>query len=391
METDGSVKESKYKKVLYIIVCLIVVLVIGICCVYKKSSIDSNLNKIQQRQSYNIIYGKWEVVRSSSQLGEKYDYIKGQNLDKGESNDTSKLIGTYINITPEYIEYEKDGEIIRFEHYEIMQRIDTKLDLLELIYYKVNREGNFIEWAKKMLENKSYYSITGLIFDHPFDPSSIIVNDFTVIDDQTLIAHNYNNTVELRRVEHIQDAEIYYQHPSSTYNQKKVRSKAILGNKHYIEEEIDNVNSNRNPMEYLAIYGKWKVKKIITHSNQIYMKEKEIKRLIGTDVEMDEGWIKVNGRVVSTNYKAQINVIPILSKEQVYMEGHPTLNELGINGDYFIYIEIISGKDNEVYNEPFRKIYIKDKETIIVEEEGYYLELQKINDPKDINSFYEFG
>lgn len=175
------------------------------------------------------------------------------------------------------------------------------------------------------------------------------------------------------------------------YKQKTVESKAQLGKIDYVEEYKEELETKINYYTYLPTYGSWEVTKIAGRSEQAYMKEEEINKLIGTDIKLHQRYIKINGKLVAEDYKVKIDTIPILIEDQVHMKGFPSLKELGITEDYFVFIEIVSDKDNEVYREPLRKFYVKNADTLIVEEQGYYLELKKVKEPKDLYNFYEFG
>ena len=406
MGMDGNMKKQR-------LVSLIIILVIGIGLIYllhqaaNKIIVASNSEEYQgsevdleqkiqsqERESYNIVYGEWEVVRSSRQDGEKYDYVKGQDLTEID-NDTAYLIGTHVTITPEYIEYKKDEEVYRYDTTQIEHRVDTKLDLLELFYYKVNRLANHIDWVKEAIDGKEYYDISGVCFEHPdnfpLSAPKIIVVDFVIVDDQTLIAYSLNNNaVKLKRVAYMENAETYYHQPRISYSQKKICSKAKLGKIGFVEENAGELDQRMNKLYYLAIYGEWEVSKIVAHCDDVCMNKQEINKLIGTDIKIDENWVKINGKIVAKNYETKIDVIPILSENQIYIEGYPTLNELGIKEEYFVYIEIMSCDEEEVYTEPFSKFYVKDETTLIVEEQGYYLELKKVSEPLRSEAFYEF-
>ena len=347
-----------------------------------------------QRQPYNMIYGKWEVVRSTHQGIKKYDYAKGDSSLKKATNETADMIGVVVTITPDYIMYEKDGEIICLEQDNYEHRVDVRLDFVELFYYRTNREANFIKWVKEDLESKPYFSITwGKCGDDIDKMPNIVVDGFIVVDDETLIADaiKCESTVKLKRLEHMRDSAYYYQYPGMIYNEETIQSKAKLGKVNYIEEDTTMLDKRDGGYVYLPTYGEWEVNKILAKSNNACISKKEISKLIGTHIKMDRNWMMTNGQIVAKYYKTKIDIIPILSRTQTHMKGHPELSKLGITGDYFVFIEVISAEGELFYREPLRKFYIKDEDTIIVEEQGYYLELKRISQPDNLNYFYEFA
>ena len=130
------------------------------------------------------------------------------------------------------------------------------------------------------------------------------------------------------------------------------------------------------------------VKIISRPKNENNKQKQEVENFIGTSISLGQGFVKINDVCVTSNPFYKVTTIPILGdKKQTYIEGLPPIKKLGIKGRYFSFIQIESALKGEIYDEIFSNFYLKDKNTLIMQKYGYYIEMKRTDilseDPDD--------
>lgn len=109
--------------------------------------------------------------------------------------------------------------------------------------------------------------------------------------------------------------------------------------------------------------------------------EEGAERNIGKKVTYLPDTISIDNNVIIKNPRYDIAVVPVIDTDRSYIEKMPTLKDLGIKGEYFVYVVVPSDRLDHLFGEDF---YVKDNETLIVSYEDVYYELKRI-------SFYEYS
>ncbi len=116
----------------------------------------------------------------------------------------------------------------------------------------------------------------------------------------------------------------------------------------------------------------------------------EKSNLIGTEITMLPEKVIVGNEVVTNFPMYQISIIPIISKTQAYIKDLPAINELNIKGNFFAFVEVEDFYEGLNSDFPFNSFYVMDDETLIAEQDGYYVELKRIEYIDDLEYRMEF-
>lgn len=131
---------------------------------------------------------------------------------------------------------------------------------------------------------------------------------------------------------------------------------------------------------YKIFYGEWEATQKIGENYRFG--GKDISDIIGTKLFFD-GWncnYYFNGEEVNINYpEYKITIIP-LNENTTYIPYMPTLNEMGIKGNYVTIFTIVGGEDTY--------FFIKDDETLIMFYKDTYVELKRKNYTPGHETFY---
>lgn len=149
--------------------------------------------------------------------------------------------------------------------------------------------------------------------------------------------------------------------------------------------------SHYNNLSYKIFYGKWKATKIIEDPRKQGIKaDKNISNLIGTEITMLPEKVIVGNEVVTNYPMYQISIIPIFSETQAYIKDLPPINEVNIKGNFFAFVDVEDFYEVLNSDFPFNSFYVVDDETLVAEQDGYYVELKCIEYIDDVEYRIEF-
>ena len=137
-------------------------------------------------------------------------------------------------------------------------------------------------------------------------------------------------------------------------------------------------NSINNDTEYKLFFGEWEVSKIVGQHQTLLVDINKAKRYLGKKVLFLQEKISFDNQVKITNPKYDLAVVPIINQDKSYIEKMPSLKEIGINGEYFIYVYV------NMYQENYSsflgdEFYIKDDKTLVAFYNDVYYELKRVS------------
>lgn len=185
------------------------------------------------------------------------------------------------------------------------------------------------------------------------------------------------------------------------YNIKTYDSNQTLKNKYITEgtkeynnkikedgKKDNNSSYNENKYkdtEYKMFYGEWEVSKIIGEHKTLPVDIEEAKTNIGKRITYQQDKIIYEGQEERKDPLYNYSIIPVKNPIRSYILKMPTLEEIGIKGEYFVFVWIRSPMELKGFlgNE----FYIKDDNTLIVSYYDVYYELKRISYIED----HEYG
>lgn len=100
----------------------------------------------------------------------------------------------------------------------------------------------------------------------------------------------------------------------------------------------EDYEDRKKDMEYKLL---WEVTEVFGLNNNMFTDMETAKKLIGTEIEYNKEIIRVNGVEVLKNPGYHFAIIPIIPYTyQQYIGRMPSLGEISITGNYFVYVYI---------------------------------------------------
>lgn len=324
------------------------------------------VNYVKDPSTGNILRGMGERVDGVME----YTYSEFNSARYSEvANSIANMVGNKMIFMPEYIKCN--------EAYVTTKPIYTTY-IHPTSKYMRNVYQENMQWDELSYKSpkEPYYVCVSVDFQLQRNQDvEGACTDFMLIDDDTMLGDIIGRKVKLKRISHIENVEDKY-----IYNPDE-----------QIEDIAINLNEKPNyNMGYKMFYGKWKANKILA-SPEIIDKDSDIavKELLGDELNILRDEIQINGKLITGHPMYRISIIPLVSDNQIYIKGLPSIAELGIKAKYFIFVEVESMYAHEDYKAPLNKFYIKDDETLIAEERGYYLELKRSEYIEDVEVVME--
>lgn len=134
---------------------------------------------------------------------------------------------------------------------------------------------------------------------------------------------------------------------------------------------------------YKLFFGEWEVTKIIAE-HQRFGGDENAEDLLGTVFYYNHDIMKKDDLIISNAPIYRYYVLPASNAR--FLQGMPLPSEIGINGDFWVYIEI---KTEDIFQEG-TSFYIKDDETLIFYDNNVFYEVKrKSYIEQDISVEYE--
>ena len=103
---------------------------------------------------------------------------------------------------------------------------------------------------------------------------------------------------------------------------------------------VENESAEKDPFidkSYKLFYGEWEITEIYAEHERLGA-QWDAEELIGTKIYMDYEKIEINGKTEVIDPEYRISILP--TSIEYYIPYMPTLEELGIQGDYFIHVRV---------------------------------------------------
>jgi hypothetical protein len=130
--------------------------------------------------------------------------------------------------------------------------------------------------------------------------------------------------------------------------------------------------------EYKLFFGEWKVEKIIGQHYEPSCTMEAAEEIIGKRISYSVDSIKNDGIEVVKMPVYNYHILPV-SPDKSYVEKMPTLQEIGISGNYFVYVYADYSIIDQGFDAIGNEFYIKDDTTLIMLEWDYYYELKRVS------------
>lgn len=142
--------------------------------------------------------------------------------------------------------------------------------------------------------------------------------------------------------------------------------------------DINNSDSTTaKDTEYKLFYGEWKVNKILGKHLTLSVETEIAEKILGKRITYSIDSVKNDDieKVINPNYNYAI--VPI-TQNKTYVEKMPSLQQLGIDGEYFVYVYVYNttGQGDDILGTEF---YIKDDSTLVMLYNDVYYELKRIS------------
>jgi hypothetical protein len=159
-------------------------------------------------------------------------------------------------------------------------------------------------------------------------------------------------------------------------NNNLAESKYLEQDNPFLEKDVGNT---RVDYGYKMLYGKWLVENKVGESYRLDIQD--ISDVIGKMFKFSREKVNLyyNGQEIEIEFPEYDIVIIPLDEQTTYFPYMPTMNKLGINGNY---VTIFSIKGYDTY------FILKDDESLIMFYKDAYLELKRIEHEDGYNSFY---
>jgi len=190
---------------------------------------------------------------------------------------------------------------------------------------------------------------------------------------------NNNEGHSYEKVERERDSILYNEVVSNDNHENLlVASNEEKGNQ--AEEDFEGKKSAVEcDSTYKIFYGEWEIISVLGE-NQRFGADDNSLDIIGYTFYMDSTILKINNEIISSNPCYSVKIIPTSVKS--YFKMMPTIDELGIVGEYYCYVESYPDKE---FNSPIGAVqfFVKDDTTIIIfTRNAYYEVIRKEYIPK---------
>lgn len=129
--------------------------------------------------------------------------------------------------------------------------------------------------------------------------------------------------------------------------------------------------------EYKMFYGEWEVAEVLGRHQKEPLEMEIAEELIGNSIAFYREEILIDGIQVVKDPGYHFTIIPVIPDKK-YIRYMPSLKEIGITGNYFIYVYIYNVFDQtgDLFGAEF---YIKDDQTLVMFYQEVYYELKRIS------------
>ena len=159
-------------------------------------------------------------------------------------------------------------------------------------------------------------------------------------------------------------------------NDIEVTEKVGKSNEEKAEKNDEN-DVNSSDTQYKIFFGQWEVTKVVYARPGMNLEKAEA--YIGMKINFTRDAIKIEGQNEILKPQYSIAIIPISNLKDSYVNKMPTLGDIGINGEYFVYVYISTDNLIEKFHVPGNEFYIKDDDTLIALFEDMYYEIKRIS------------
>jgi hypothetical protein len=159
-------------------------------------------------------------------------------------------------------------------------------------------------------------------------------------------------------------------------NDIEVTEKVGKSNEEKAEKNDEN-DANSSDTQYKIFFGQWEVTKVVYARPGMNLEKAEA--YIGMKISFTRDAIKIEGQNEILKPQYSIAIIPIFNLKDSYVNKMPTLGDIGINGEYFVYVYISTDNLIEKFHVPGNEFYIKDDDTLIALFEDMYYEIKRIS------------
>ncbi|MGG4143826.1 hypothetical protein ABEW34_11880 [Paenibacillus algorifonticola] len=138
-----------------------------------------------------------------------------------------------------------------------------------------------------------------------------------------------------------------------------------------------------NDTAYKLFYGEWEISKVAGTDERFPPDLDVVQQEVGKKIIYSEDKVILDGKEIIENPNYSIAIIPVRDPRRQYIAYMPPLNEIGINGDYFVFVHVLNSVGNYV-TDIGTMFYIKDDNTLIMYDDGgTYFEMKRIAHIKD--------
>ncbi|MDP4176812.1 MAG: hypothetical protein Q8900_00540 [Bacillota bacterium] len=310
-------------------------------------NIDKSPNSksdVNSRDSlYKMFYGKWKVNK-----------VLAVDVRIGPSKDYKDIIGKTIEYSYNNIKID-DIEMLNNPEYDfILAPTEPNTCVIETLpsISELGIQGKY--FAAVDVANR-------------FNSSEVMIGgQFYIKDNLTLIMFDNYAYYELTRISNDESPNIGFSNDAL----KNATTKKTNGGNYNTTK--DNF---RDPL-YKLFYGEWKINRVLAVDEK-KGSSKESKNIIGKTIEYSYDNIKFNKNIKIDKPIYHFILAPT-EPDKTIIENLPSIKELGMQGKYFIGIEVADNAD--IIGSQF---YVKDDSTLIMFYQGTYYELTRISHTED--------
>lgn len=139
-----------------------------------------------------------------------------------------------------------------------------------------------------------------------------------------------------------------------------------------LEETVYQLKLRAIDGSYKLYFGEWKVEKILCE-NERFGADEDAQDLMGSTFYYSVDEVKKDGVIIGNNPSYKCYIIP--KNEYKYLANMATPEELGISGDFTVYVHILA---DEIVTTG-SSFYIKDDNTLILYENNAFYEMKRIS------------
>lgn len=146
-----------------------------------------------------------------------------------------------------------------------------------------------------------------------------------------------------------------------------------------ITQEPDIIIEADYYSSYKLFYGEWQITELISGSKD------QFDSIVGVVMQYDYDSFSVLGESFTPKYS--LSLIPIIQDYQSYTS-RTSVQEMGIKGDFFVYIRIYDKAQQKIISQPGSTFYVRDDNSLIISFQSVTAIAKRVGYIEDNENFY---